>query len=194
MIHYIKGEVTMTFDGGVVIETGGLGYEVFVPSSSPLYNKMGQGPVLVYTAMMVREDDVSLYGFDNKESLLLFRRLLTVSGVGAKAAMSILSALPAGEVKKAIVFEDAAMLARANGIGKKTAQRIVLELKDKLDDVGGFAAEAVEKVAANDSKSEAIDALISLGFSRSEAVSSLAGVADETLTVEEYIKAALRNR
>ncbi len=193
MIHYLKGEITMTFDGGVVIEAGGLGYEVFVPTGSPLYNKIGGGPVLVYTAMMVREGDVSLYGFDNKEALTLFRRLLTVNGVGEKAAMSILSAMPAGEVKKAIVFEDVAMLSRANGVGKKTAQRIVLELKDKLEDVGGFA-EAAEKVVSDSGKTEAISALMSLGFSRSEAVSALAGVAEENLTTEEYIKAALRSR
>ena len=157
---------------------------------------MGQGEVFVYTAMMVREDDVSLYGFDNKESLTLFRRLLTVNGVGAKAAMAILSAMPAAEVKKAIVFEDTAMLARANGIGKKTAQRIVLELKDKLDDVGGLATvETVEKaVPASNEKAEAIDALMNWGFSRSEAISALAGVKEENLSVEEYIKAALRNR
>ena len=196
MIHYLKGEVTMTFDGGVVIEVGGMGYEVYVPSSSVLYNKMGQGEVFVYTAMMVREDDVSLYGFDNKESLTLFRRLLTVNGVGAKAAMAILSAMPASEVKKAIVFEDTAMLARANGIGKKTAQRIVLELKDKLDDVGGLATvETAEKaVPASNEKAEAIDALKNWGFSRSEAISALAGVREENLSVEDYIKAALRNR
>jgi len=191
MFHYIKGNVTMKFDGGVVVEAGGIGYEIYVPDNSSLYLADGKETVLVYTAMIVREDDVSIYGFHDRESLDLFRKLMTVNGVGAKAAMAILSAMPVGEVKKAIVFDDAAALTKANGIGKKIAQRITLELKDKLGSLGGLA-EAAEKAVSDSGKAEAVNGLISLGYSRSEALSALSGIEDEGLTAEEYIKRALK--
>lgn len=191
MFHYIKGNITMKFEGGVVIETGGIGYEVFVPDNSALYLADSRETVLVYTVMIVREDDVSIYGFHDKESLDLFRKLITVNGVGAKAAMAILSSMPAGEIKKAIIFDDAATLTKANGIGKKIAQRITLELKDKLGTAGGLT-EAVEKVVTDSAKTEAINGLISLGYSRSEAVSVMTGITEEDLSVEEYIKRALK--
>ena len=191
MFHYIKGNVTMKFEGGVVIETGGIGYEVHIPDNSPVYLTDSNEVVMIYTIMAVREDDVSLYGFHDKETLDLFRKLNTVNGVGAKAAMSILSAMPADQIKKAIVFDDAAVLTKANGIGKKIAQRITLELKDKMGAVGGLT-EAAEKVSAVSGKTEAINGLISLGYSRSEAVSALAGIDADDLPTEEYIKRALK--
>ena len=116
----------------IVVEAGGLGYEITVPANSSVYLAHEGEPVTVYTAMMVREDDVSLYGFGDKNELDTFRKLITVSGVGAKAAIAILSAMPLHEVHQAIILEDAKSLTRANGIGKKTAERIVLELKDKV--------------------------------------------------------------
>lgn len=191
MFHYIKGNVTMKFDGGVVVEAGGIGYEIFVPDNSSLYLADGKETVLVYTAMIVREDDVSIYGFHDREALDLFRKLMTVNGVGAKAALAILSSMPVGEVKKAIVFDDAAALTKANGIGKKIAQRITLELKDKLGALGGLA-EAAEKAVSDSGKAEAVNGLISLGYSRSEALEVLAGIADDGLSAEEYIKRALK--
>lgn len=191
MFHYIRGNVTMKFEGGVVIEAGGIGYEVFVPDNSAVYLADSRETVLIYTAMIVREDDVSIYGFHDKESLDLFRKLLTVNGVGAKAAMAILSAMPVENIKKAIVFDDAATLTKANGIGKKIAQRITLELKDKLGAAGGLA-EAAERAVFDSGKTEAINGLISLGYTRSEALTALAGIAEEDLTTEEYIKRALK--
>ncbi|MDO4552693.1 MAG: Holliday junction branch migration protein RuvA [Bacillota bacterium] len=191
MLHYLKGTVTMSFDGGVVVESGGVGYQVFVPDNSVLYQSQGKGPVLVYTVMILREDDVSLYGFAEKDSLELFRKLLTVNGVGAKAALAVLSAMPLEQVRRAIVFDDPDALTRANGIGKKTAQRIVLELKDKLGGAGELAGAAAE-VESSDSKSEAAAALMGLGYSRSEALAALAGT-EEGLTTEAYIKKALKN-
>lgn len=191
MFHYIKGNVTMKFEGGVVIEANGIGYEVFVPDNSPVYLSESRDTVLVYTAMIVREDDVSIYGFHDKEALDLFRKLMTVNGVGAKAAMAILSSMPVSEIKKAIVFDDSATLTKANGIGKKIAQRITLELKEKMGAIGGLA-EAADRVAYDSGKTEAINALISLGYSRSEAVSAMAGITEDDLTTEEYIKKALK--
>ena len=181
MIHYIKGTLAMKLDTGIVVETGGIGYDISVPGNSSLYLRSEGDEVICYTAMIVREDDVSLYGFADRESLELFRLLITVSGVGAKAAMAVLSAL-----------EDDKAIATANGVGKKTAQRIVLELKDKVsaDDVSVPEQQAVS-AASDDARSEAVNGLVALGYSRAEAANALAGT--EAATVEDYIKKALKN-
>ena len=194
MLHYIKGQITMHIPGGVVIENNGLGYQLFVPENSSIYLSKEGETVLAYTAMIVREDDISLYGFGDKEALSMFNKLMTISGVGAKAALSVLSSMPLDEIKKAIIFDDPITLTKANGIGKKTAQRIVLELKDKIGSISGFdqPSGAVESVFAADGKSEAVNALISLGYTKGEAVCSLANIEEKDLTAEEYIKLALK--
>lgn len=195
MIHYIKGVITETMPGKVIIENGGIGYEVCVPDNSVAYLKSENELTTLYTAMIVREDDVSLYGFADTQSLSMFNSLISVSGVGAKGALAILSALNVSELKKAIAFEDAALITKANGIGKKTAQRIVLELKDKLglpDDVS--VSPAGTELKKGSAKEEAVSALMALGYSKTEAMSALLGINDEDLSTEEYIRRALRNR
>jgi len=198
MLHYIKGQITMKFDGGVVIEAGGLGYEVYVPANSGVYLAKEYEEITLFTAMMVREDDVSLYGFGEKAGLDTFNKLITVSGVGAKAALALLSAMPVHEVQQAIAFEDAATLTRANGIGKKTAERIVLELKDKFQDVGAAVlpqaagGTAMEPGLPSDSRGEAITALMALGYTKGEAVNAVTAVEEPDLTTETYIKLALK--
>lgn len=196
MIHFIKGQFAGSFNGGVVIETAGLGYEIFVPENSPAYLLHDGDIVKLFTKMIVREDDVSLYGFSQKEGLDLFEKLITVNGVGAKAALSIMSAMSINDVRTAIAFEDAAMLTKANGIGKKTAQRIVLELKDKIGDFAsaeGLIGPDAKYNSADftDERTEAMNALISLGYTKSEAVTALSKVTENDLTCEEYIKKAL---
>lgn len=200
MIKYIKGIYSMTFDGGLVVETSsGIGFEINLPIGSPLY-RYGEGEeVKVYTAMIVKEDDISLYGFHNKDSLDLFRLLITVNGIGAKAAMSIMGAMSADELKKAIMFEDVKEISKANGIGKKTAERLILELKDKISKNNDFSSEGtLSECLHNDSsdkdqRAEAITALIALGYSKSEAFSAVSKVPDEGLNCEEYIKRALNS-
>ncbi len=196
MIHYIKGQYAGTFNGGVVIETAGMGYEIFVPENSTVYLLNDGDIVKLYTKMVLREDDVSLYGFSQKEGLELFEKLITVNGVGAKAALSIMSAMSITDVRKAIAFDDSAMLTKANGIGKKTAQRIVLELKDKMGDLSSIDGYSCIVGLPNineftDERTEAMNALISLGYSKSEAVMALSKVTENDLTCEEYIKKAL---
>ncbi|MCL1809504.1 MAG: Holliday junction branch migration protein RuvA [Clostridiales bacterium] len=194
MIHFIKGQLAAKFDGGVVIEASGIGYEITVPDNSSAYLAKDGDLIMLYTAMIVREDDVSLYGFTDRESLQIFRKLMTVSGVGAKAAIAALSCMPLPDLKKAIVFEDAKALARANGIGKKTAERIILELKDKLGGIGSVpeAAQGAGEIMATDEKAEAVNALIALGYTKGEALSAMVNVADAGLSTEEYIKKALK--
>ena len=199
MIGFIRGTLAEKGDGYILIDVNGVGYEVFVPANSRAYLAGDGSEITVYTTMMVREDDVSLYGFSRKGELAAFKKLITVSGVGAKAAVAILSAFTLEELQQAIVFEDSKSLTRANGIGKKTAERIVLELKDKFKLDGGDmpdmsqAASAGGPAPAGSGRSEAIEALLALGYSRGEATSALAQVKDNDLTSEEYIKKALRN-
>ncbi|MBP5750544.1 MAG: Holliday junction branch migration protein RuvA, partial [Firmicutes bacterium] len=173
-----------------------MGYEVYVPENSRAYLTQDGEILTLYTAMMVREDDVSLYGFTDKESLGMFRLLQTVPGVGAKAAMAILSALSLPDLKRAIVFEDVAAITRANGVGKKTAQMVVVKLKDKVGSAEDLDVPptAVQSVTPGSNKDQAISALMALGFSKTEAMTAMAGVTAEDLSTQEYIKLALRNR
>lgn len=198
MIGYIHGNLAYKLENAVVIDTGGVGYEIFIPSNSPIFLAREGEDVRVFTVMIVKEDEMSLYGFSDRESVNLFRQLLTVSGVGAKAAMAILSALSAADTVKAITFGDAAMLTRANGIGKKSAERIILELSDKVGSGLGSglhtgAAATGSVGAANDPKADAIEALLTLGYSRSEAGAAIMSIDGADLKVEDYVKRALRN-
>ncbi|MBQ3107662.1 MAG: Holliday junction branch migration protein RuvA [Firmicutes bacterium] len=200
MFHYLKGTITMSFDDGVVLETGGVGFEINLAGSSPLFGMVGQ-EALVYTAFVVREDDMSLYGFVSKEELRLFQLLRTVNGIGAKAALAILSVASAAEIVKAILLEDVSVLTRASGVGKKIAQRVVMELKDKvasLEEMGslvrtsGAAPQPVEEPRESANAAEAVKALMALGYAKSEAADAVSEVDAEDLTLEELIMAALR--
>ena len=168
-----------------------------MPANSAAYLSSEGDEVKVYTMMSVREDDVSLYGFWRGE-LDAFKKLISVNGVGAKAGISILSAFTLEQLQEAIAFEDAKALTKANGVGKKIAERIVLELKDKFaaSVESGMESAAIsdgEQPAAGGGRAEAVAALISLGYTRGEATSALAHIKDNDLSAEDYIKAALKN-
>ena len=197
MIGFLRGILADKGDGYIIIDVNGVGYQVFVPANTTAYLNAEGEEVLVYTSMIVREDDVSLFGFSGKGELDAFKKLIGISGVGPKAAISILSAFTLDQLKQAIVFEDAKALQRANGIGKKSAERIVLELKDKFTatapDGSYLDTDAQSSVAAQGTRGEAISALVALGYSRGEASSALSSVTEKDLTTEEYIKRALKN-
>jgi Holliday junction DNA helicase RuvA len=198
MIRYLQGILAEKDIGAVVIDLGGIGYEVHVPTNSAMFLRESGDEVKVYTYMQVREDDMSLFGFASESELTLFRQLISVNSVGAKGALAILSSAPVSEIKKAIVFEDVDMITRANGIGKKTAQKVVLELKDKMGEIAAERGDSITGTEAaavmdDDNRSAAIDALTGLGFTRSEAAEALIG-ADKDLEIEEYIKIGLKNR
>ena len=197
MIHYLKGVVTDSEPGMLVLEASGIGYEIYVPDGCEALLSQGTGEIItLYTAMIVREDDVSLYGFSDKESLSMFRLLMTVSGVGAKAAMAILSVIDTAQIAQAIVYEDAAAITKANGVGKKTAQRIVLDLKDKVDGFTMLSGPAERRPAPkkNEARDLAASALMNLGLTRTEALTALASIPEEDLSIEEYIRRALAAR
>lgn len=196
MIGFLRGQIADKGDGYVIVDVNGVGYLVNVPANTRAYLCAEGEEVILHTAMMVRDDDVSLFGFSGRGELDIFRKLIGISGVGPKAAIAILSAFTLEQLKQAIVFEDVKALQRANGIGKKTAERIVLELKDKFTAEGTAdsytAAECADAAPAGE-RSEAISALVSLGYTRGEATSALAAVADKDFSTEEYIKQALKN-
>ena len=197
MIGFLRGILAEKGDGYIVVDVGGVGFYVNVPSNTSAYLKQEGEAVTVHTAMMVREDDISLYGFSGKSELDAFRRLITVSGVGAKAGIAILSAFTMEQLRQAIAFEDAKTLQKANGVGKKTAERIVLELKDKFaapENAEPLPEGGAENAApAGGGRVEAVNALMALGYTRSEAMNALAAISEKDLTTEEYIKRALRN-
>lgn len=184
MIAFLTGQYRGSGPGDtVVLELGGVGLRVRV-STRVLSEVPAAGATLrLYTHLVVREDELSLYGFGREEEVQLFERLLGVSGLGPKGALGLLSALSAGEVVRAVEAEDLPTLTRAPGIGKKTAQRIVFELKGRLGGTyfsGGGAA------------MEAAAALQGLGLDPAEAATALAAVADAA-TAEEMVKGALRH-
>ena len=197
MIGFLRGTLAEKADGYIIIDVNGVGYLVNVPANSSAYLSPEGEEVMVHTAMIVREDDMSLYGFSTRGELDAFKKLITVSGVGAKAGIAIMSAFTLQQLQQAIVFEDAKALQQANGIGKKTAERIVLELKDKFAAEGAVelpdGAPAVAPPEATGGRAEAINALMALGYSRGEATSALASVRESDLSTEEYIKRALKN-
>lgn len=201
MIRYIKGTYTMQFESGIVVETGsGIGLEIFIPQGSPFYKHSEGDEVQIYTKMIVREDNMSLYGFHNRESLEFFNLLTGVSGIGPKGAMAIIGSMPLEQLKQAIAFGDIKAVSQAQGVGKKTAERLVVELKDKIgyiesDGDGALSVSDINGVpdSAGDARTEAVSALVSLGYTKQEAFAAISHINEEGLSSEEYIKKALKN-
>lgn len=199
MIGYIKGIVEEVTSDRLILENGGIGYEIFVPSSV-LDSGLREGEELkIYTYLNVREDALQLFGFLTRDDLQVYRLLIGVNGIGPKAAIGVLSAMSADTLRFAVLADDAAAIAKAPGIGKKTAQKLILELKDKFSLEEAFeqklaATQAKETVqAGEDSSSEAVQALVALGYSGTEAlqaVKKVAGAAD--MDTEAVLKAALK--
>jgi Holliday junction DNA helicase RuvA len=202
MFYYIKGLLVAADQNYAVLDVGGVGYKLTVSgntrSSLPPFRSVKEPPtVLLYTHFAVREDDVELFGFSDEEELKTFRALTNVSGIGPKAAMSILSALTPQKLALAVASEDKKAIAAANGIGAKTAARVILELKDKMtfisdSDVGEAFKEQDEAPAATKgSLSEAAAALSALGYSKPEIANALKD-ADPSMSVDMIIKQALK--
>ncbi len=191
MISFLKGKLAFSDENGAVIDVNGMGFEVCMPILD--INTLPEigADVTVYTYMYVHEDVIALYGFSDKESIKYFKKLISVSGVGPKAAISLLSALSTSELATAIISSDAKAIGRAKGIGPKMAQRIVLELKGKVDTTD--ALPKTEQVSYKPSAdSSAVNALIALGCSPSEAQKTVMQISGENMTTEEIIKEALR--
>jgi Holliday junction DNA helicase RuvA len=188
MIATLRGEVTQIEENAIVVEVSGVGMRVFVPA--PLRDKLHGGDlVLLYTHLVVREDALSLYGFETAPERSLFNMLLGVDGVGPKVALSVLSTLTIDSVQRAVFNEQEEILHRVPGVGKKTAQKIILYLHDRLKPVAGL-----ENVAAmSDTDSQVLAALTALGYSVVEAQSALQAIPrDAPEELEERLRLALQ--
>ncbi len=189
MYYYIKGELVSKQDSYAVIDNGGIGYKIYT-SKNTLDNLNG-GTVTVYTYLHVREDIFDLYGFSTQEELSIFLQLLSVSGVGPKAALAVLSVMTPQQLVCAVVTNDAKPITKASGVGAKMAQRIILDLKDKLKNSDIVPQSIAEDVLVSaDGLSEAVAALIVLGYSERDAKNAVAKI-DPALDTEKIIKLAL---
>lgn len=204
MIAYIKGVLAEAEANTIAIETaGGVAYEISVMSSdAERLPSLGE-EIKLYTYLQVKEDGVALFGFLSKADLAVFRLLLTVSGVGPKSGLAILSALGVTELRLAVMTEDADRIAAAPGVGKKTAGRLIIELKDKLAAMGDVLAEeflekteSVESVAGKEEKAlrdNALQVLVALGYAQREAAGAVGRVAyTEGMTEDDMVRLSLR--
>lgn len=193
MIAHIKGEIAEKFAGSVIIDVQGVGYEISL--TSPDFEALNlNDTVKVYTYHHIREQSEELFGFTALEGKKLFELLITVQGIGPKAAMSILSLGSYEEVRNAIANADAAFISKASGVGKKSAERVIVDLREKVGLPTYYGRKndpvAITAVPAND---EALDALMALGFQLADATRALEGI-DLDLPVEERIRQALKSR
>ncbi len=202
MFYFISGKLAALDPCFAVVDANGVGYKMTISLTtySKLASKSANESVTLYSHLAVREDGIELYGFDGVEELEAFKLLITVSGVGPKAAMSILSQLTPQRLTVAICSEDKKSISNANGIGPKTAARIILELKDKLSKapIGGnggsveFDDTAVQGIPNSNKLSDAQEALMALGYSRTEAQSALRTIDTSKYELDDIIRLALK--
>ena len=206
MIRYLSGILTEVAEAEIVVEVQGIGYAVNVPvSMMELLPDLGEN-IKVYTYFSVREDAMQLFGFLNREDLQMYRLLISVNGIGPKAGLGIMGTLTGEDLRYAVMSEDAKTIAKAPGIGPKTAKKVILELKDKIDLAEMVADAVVEDSAGTAGAAEmagmgnqavvrdAIEALVVLGYPKTDAARAVRSVElSENLTVEELLKKSLKN-
>ena len=196
MIAFLRGELAAKGEDFAVIDVGGVGYEAQVTTSDASALPGIGEPVMIYTYLYVREDVIGLYGFLRRDDLTVFKQLLTVSGVGPRGALGILSALSASQLRMAILAEDVKSITRAPGIGAKTAKRLIIELKDKMnleDVLETGEGEQVQAAADPAAGKEVVLALVSLGYSRSDALRAVKSVSGaDAMEEEELLRQALK--
>ncbi len=195
MISYIKGTLEIKAKDYIVVDVGGIGYKIFMSDTS--INELEKNKeVKIYTYMKVREDDISLYGFLNNEELVTFELLISVGGVGAKSAITILSNITPSKFALAVITNDVTTLKKLPGIGAKTAARIILELKDKMKTEQSIEnsndSKIKEAITLDNKAGDALEALCVLGYTRKDVEKALSNIDTNKLTVEEIIKQGLK--
>ena len=200
MYAYIKGELAEKNIDHIVVEAGGIGYLIYVPAQSIDYLPDEGDQIKVYTYLYIREDAMVLYGFLTKDDLEIFKMLITVSGIGPKGGLGILSTLSADDLRFAILSGDSKTISKAPGIGAKTAQRVIIDLKDKMSLEEAFEkkldnnADGVQKTLNSSIKNDAVMALSALGYSSAESLKAVSKVdITEHMDVEDVLKLALKN-
>ena len=192
MIAHLRGQIAEKFANSVIIDVQGVGYEVTLSTIDfDLLNL--NDDVKLYTYHHIREQAEELFGFTSLAAKKLFELLISVQGIGPKAAMAILSLAPVEEVRNAIANADAAYVSKASGVGKKSAERVIVDLRDKVGLPTYYGRKAEPEQGVLPMNDEALDALMALGFTLADATKALEGI-DQTLAVEERIRAALKNR
>jgi len=194
MIGFLKGRLAAKRAPGVMIECAGIGYEVETPMSTFLELADVGSEVFLHTHLLVREDAHMLYGFATEDEKSLFRILLRVSGVGAKMGLAILSAMSAADFERCVQFEDAAMLVKIPGVGKKTAERLIIEMRDKIGKGKALSPSESGKIGVHESnpRKEAMDALVTLGYKPAEVNRLLAEIDSKDQSAEDIIRRALQ--
>ena len=201
MYSYIKGELTEVNLDHIVVEANGIGYMIFVPTNTFSYLPSLHEDIKVYTYLYIREDAMILYGFLTKDDLEMFKLLITVNGIGPKGGLAVLSTLSSDDLRFAILSDDAKAIAKSPGVGAKTAQRVILDLKDKMSLEDAFekklehnaTAEAGDKSVISTVKNDAILALTALGYSSTESMKAVSKVEiDDSMDVENVLKSALK--
>lgn len=202
MIGYMRGQIAAVSEGKIILDVHDIGFEIFVTSKDASSMPQAGNEVKIYTHLQVKEDDMQLYGFLTKDDLDTFKLLLNVNGIGPKAALGILAALSADDLRFAILSDDVKAISKAPGIGTKTAQKLILELKDKMSLEDAFEkklANAEVALAAGDAslseaKNEAVLALTALGYSNSDALRAVKQAeVTADMDVETILKAALKH-
>ena len=192
MIGSLRGQIISKQAPEVVIECGGVGYLVEAPMSTFFSLPAVGKDVFLSIHMVVREDAQNLYGFATEAERTLFRLLLKISGVGARMGLAILSGMSVAEFHRCVEYEDAAMLVKIPGVGKKTAQRLIIEMRDRIEPGAVLPANGVAGTGGSDARSEAFNALLSLGYKSAEITRLLGKLEGEALTAEDMIRQALR--
>lgn len=190
MIAHISGKIAEKFNGSIIVDVSGVGYEVIVPQYE--YDKaMLDNSIKLYTYHHIREQSQELFGFSSLAAKKIFELLITVQGIGPKAGIAIMSLGDYEQVRNAIANEDSKYIQKANGVGKKSAERVIVDLKDKVGIATSYNAEE-EKVNSDISGDEALEALVALGFNLKDAILSLKDI-PEDIPVSERVKIALKN-
>ena len=201
MIAYIKGELVILEEDRVIVDVGGVGYGIYMPGRAMSALPPIGSEVLIHTYLNVKEDAMQLYGFLTRDDLAVFRKVITVSGIGPRGGLSILSQLSADDLRFAVMSGDAKAISAAQGIGKKTAEKLILELKDKLklEDALENTVNAVQNTAdtsagmANEMTGEAVQALVALGYGNTEALKAVRQVEiTEEMSVEDVLRQSLK--
>lgn len=204
MISFIRGTVADVTESSVIVETGNIGYEIFMTGTAIEQASRTRQELKIHTYFHVREDAMQLYGFLNKDDLNMFKLLLGVNGIGPKAALGVMSGITADELRFAVLSDDVKTISKAPGIGRKTAQKLILELKDKLSLEEAFEQKLAHEQAAVgavspdengfDGRQEAVEALVALGYSSTDALRAVRKAEDVNPDdVEGLLKAALKH-
>ena len=192
MIGSLRGKIIMKQPPQVVVECSGVGYELDTPMSTFLALPESGADVFLHTHMVVREDSQTLYGFLSEDERGLFRTLLKISGVGAKMGLAILSGMSATDFRRCVTYEDTAMLVKIPGVGKKTAERLIIEMRDKIDTDSSGNGASRPVTGAPEPQSEAADALVALGYKPAEVTRLLGKLDIEGMSTEDIIRLALK--